>query len=501
MKHSPHTDNHSTPDKPRTLSSKPVIVNLSDVRPYEVQWLWQDRFALGKVTLLVGDPGLGKSFVTLDMAARVTTGRDWPDGAPGVSGSVVLLSAEDGPADTIRPRMESLGGFADRVDLVQMVKRGNSKNEQPFSLELDLPALAEALSKQWCPKLVVIDPVSAYLGGTDSHKNSDIRELMAPLSNLAERFHVAVVLVTHCNKTTSGPALYRSMGSIGFVALARTAWLVASDPNDHAGERRLLLLLKNNLSSQKTGLAFSIEGKSYDPSSAIVAWDPSPVLESADEVLGDAQQFRARTGKCEQAKAWLREMLAGEPVPATEIKREAKLDGFSTRTIERAKEGLEVVAKRQGFGKEGQWVWELPGHSTPKPSPDDLAANGEADALADPDAHSTPKPPPGDLASYGEAGDLNDPAAHSTPTSEGALAANDDDGVLCTNLEGNTVSEEEPGPDLPKERQVEEDGGRKELEPCPSCGGTHLYTTVFTEDALCGDCMPPPSEDSVNEWL
>jgi hypothetical protein len=450
MTHS-SSDNRSS-EQPNSFASKPVIVNLSDVRSESVDWLWQDRFALGKVTLLAGDPGLGKSFITLDMAARVTTGREWPDGAPGVLGSVILLSAEDGPADTIRPRMESLGGFVDRVDLIRMVKRGNSKNEQPFSLELDLPALDEALSQQWCPKLVVIDPISAYLGGTDSHNNSDIRTLLAPLSDLAERFHVAIVVVTHCNKTASGPAMYRSIGSIAFVASARTAWLVANDPLDHSAQRRLLLLLKNNLSPNKSGLAFSIQANSDDQSTAFVAWDSSPVQLSADAVLGEAQQNRGRIRKREQAKAWLKEMLMDEPLPATEIKRQAEADGFSARTIERAKEALGVVAQRHGFGKDGQWLWELPDHSVPTPPPENVADKGE-------------------------------------------------NGVLCTNLEENVVPVEEPMPDFSIERQVEEQGGQEEVEACPSCGGTRLWTTEFSDVALCGDCHPPRSENSVHAWL
>ena len=475
MTHFP-SDNHSS-EQSKPASSKPVIVNLASVKPETVDWLWRGRFALGKVTLLAGDPGLGKSFVTLDMAARVTTGTKWPDGEPGVIGSVVLLSAEDGPADTIRPRIESLGGFVDRIDLIRMVTRPNSENEQSFSLGRDLAALEETLSRQRDPRLVVIDPISAYLDGTDSHNNSDIRSLLMPLSDLADRLHVAIVIVTHLNKSDSGPALYRSMGSIAFVAAARAAWMVTKDPADPSGERRLLLASKNNLGPEKSGLAFWIQAKPDDHYGAVVAWDPTPVHKRVDEVFSEAQRKRDKKGKRDQAAEWLKETLAKGPVPQKEIARLSESEGIAERTLERAKKGIGVTSSNKGFGADGGWSWIPPDHSVPIP-------------------------PSENLASFEENGVLCDPNVPSLPTSKENLAPFEEDGALCVNLEENVVSEEDSEASFLKERQVEERGGTsRELGRCFRCGSERWWKSPFQAKPICGVCRPPQSTDAVRGWL
>jgi hypothetical protein len=472
MTHFP-SDNHSS-EQPKPPGSKPVIVNLGSVEPETVDWLWQGRFALGKVTLLTGDPGLGKSFITLDMAARVTTGREWPDGEPGETGSVVLLSAEDGPADTIRPRIESLGGFVDRIDLIRMVTRPNSKNEQSFSLGRDLAALEETISQQWCPKLVVIDPISAYLGGTDSHNNSDIRGLLTPLSDLADRLHVAIVVVTHLNKSDSGPALYRSMGSIAFVAAARAAWMVTKDPGDPSGERRLLLASKNNLGPGKTGLAFWIQAKPDGHYGAVVAWDPTPVHKRVDEVFSENQPKRNRREKRDRAAEFVKEALAEGPISSTELKRLAEANGHKWRTIARARKAISVAADKQGHGS---WHCELPDHSVPTPPSEELAPFEENAALCD-------------------------PSVHSLPTSKEDLAPFEEDGALCVNLEENVVSEEDSEASFLKERQVEERGGTsREFGRCFRCGSERWWKSPFQAKPICGVCRPPQGTDVARGWL
>jgi hypothetical protein len=206
----------------------PILISLADVQSRPIEWLWPGRIARGKVTLLAGDPGLGKSFLTLDLAARVSRGSPWPD-APDASaplGGVVLLSAEDDVEDTIRPRLDAAGADVHRIKLLQAVRHNYRENQKEaiFSLVTDLPALEAAILAVPGCQLVVIDPITAYLGETDSHKNAEIRGLIAPLAALAAKYGVAIVCVTHLNKSGSGPAIYRSIGSIAFVAAARAVW-------------------------------------------------------------------------------------------------------------------------------------------------------------------------------------------------------------------------------------------------------------------------------------
>src|SRR5262245_1316544 len=160
---------------------KPVVVKLADVQPEQVQWLWPGRIALGKLTLIAGEPGLGKSFLTLDIAARVTTGEKWPDDPTTfkLPGSVVLLSAEDDVADTIRPRLDAAGADVNHVHAIQAVEFKTDEADKPtrrtFNLERDLPALESTIAGLTDCQLVVIDPVSAYCGKVDSHNNSETR--------------------------------------------------------------------------------------------------------------------------------------------------------------------------------------------------------------------------------------------------------------------------------------------------------------------------------------
>jgi putative DNA primase/helicase len=362
---------------------EPIIVKLADVQPEQVQWLWPGRIALGKLTLIAGEPGLGKSFLTLDIAARVSRGRFWPDDPPGeppacagVSdgrpwppppaplGSVVLLSAEDDVADTIRPRLDAAGADVEKIIAIQgMEFHGRDKDKQKeraFSLEYDLPALEKAITSLPDCKLVVIDPVSAYCGRVDSHNNAETRGLLAPLTALAAKHKVAVLIVTHLNKNAGSKALHRFIGSIAFVAAARTAWLVAADKQHPA--RRLLLPVKNNLTVDRGGLAYGIvEGA--------LAWERGPVSMTADDAIGEDRRQDGHTER-DDAADWLRELLADGEVPQKEVKEAAKDNGYAWATVRRAKTKLGIKPKKEGFGKEARWLWRLPDQRCSKDAED-----------------------------------------------------------------------------------------------------------------------------------
>jgi putative DNA primase/helicase len=175
-----------------------VLRRVSDIPAQELQWLWPGRIPLGKLPLFAGDPGLGKSFVALDIAAHVTRGEKWPDGeqCSGGPGSVIVLSAEDDPADTIRPRLEAAGADLNKVHILQAVRRDKPNGEsrlESFSLESDLVLLQDAVVSLGDVRLVVIDPISAYLGSTDSHVNAKVRSLLSPLAELASSLRVVVL--------------------------------------------------------------------------------------------------------------------------------------------------------------------------------------------------------------------------------------------------------------------------------------------------------------------
>ncbi len=226
----------------------------STVEPEAVSWAWQRRFPLGKLTMLDGDPGHGKSLVTVDIAARISSGRPMPDGTVGVSGGVVMLNAEDGIADTIVPRLKLAGADLDRALILNTV--GHGDNERPLSLPEDMEELRQGIAAVGAVA-VFIDPLMAFLSGAvDSHRDQDVRRTLAQLARLAEETHVAVVLVRHLNKMTGTNPLYRGGGSIGIVGASRAAYLVASDPGDATLE--VLACTKNNLAMTPQSIGFRV---------------------------------------------------------------------------------------------------------------------------------------------------------------------------------------------------------------------------------------------------
>ncbi len=357
----------------KSLESEPVTVCLADVTPTPVKWFWPSRIALGKLTLIVGDPGLGKSFITLDMAARVSRGMAWPD-CPAVyntPGGVVLLSAEDDLGDTIRPRLDAAGADLLRIKALTTIKRfapalGKDVFE-PFSLTKYLPALERTIESVSDCRLVVIDPVSAYLGGTDSHKNADVRGMLAPLSELAARHGVAIIAVNHLRKG-EGPAMYRAMGSLAFIAAARAAYCVSKDKDDPTGKRRLFLPIKNNLGNDRDGLAYCLDDTFSANGQPVVKWEATPVSISADDALSeDGGRGEEDPSELEEAKTWLADMLAAAPMLAKDVLAQSRQNGISKRTLYRAKKALNVTTTKKGF--DTGWAWRLPGTpDTPAPA-------------------------------------------------------------------------------------------------------------------------------------
>lgn len=339
----------------------PMTARLADVTPEPVRWLWPGRIPRGKLTMLAGDPGLGKSFITLDLASRTSTGAGWPDrpGEPGdAPGGVVLLSAEDDVADTIRPRLDAAGADVTRIIALNAVRRYDAEagwTEANFSLAADLAALEQAIAQEGNCRLVIIDPISAYLGGTDSHKNADTRGLLAPLAKLAAKHDVAIVAVTHLRKG-EGPAVYRTMGSLAFVAAARAAFAVMPDQEDDSGRRRLFLPVKQNLAADVGGLAYHLgTGGHAQP---VVHWHADAVTISADEAL--APRRGPDPDARQEAEEWLTAALADGPRPASELKAEAKETGIAEKTLKRAKKALRVTSLRVGYGEKGSFSWAMP---------------------------------------------------------------------------------------------------------------------------------------------
>jgi putative DNA primase/helicase len=331
------------------------LVSVSSIKCQPLRWLWPYRVPLGKLTILAGDPGLGKSLLLLDLAARVSCGHPLPDGDSAELGDVIVVSAEDDPADTIRPRLEAAGADLERVHILRESYQhfeGGKHRFKEFSLD-DLEILADALDsiaqRGRAVRLMVIDPISAYLGGLDGNDNGDIRGMLRPLAELAAHRGVAIIGLSHLRKGSSPVAIYRVIGSLAFAAAARAVHAVVRDPADKA--RRLFLPVKCNLGPDKSGLAYRIEG---GPDGVPrMRWEEGRVELEADALLGD--RGGEHHSELEEAADFLRDILADGPIPAVEIPRRVAETGISMSTVNRAKQRAGVVSRREGTA----WVWAL----------------------------------------------------------------------------------------------------------------------------------------------
>jgi KaiC/GvpD/RAD55 family RecA-like ATPase len=337
-----------------------IYRTLDTVTPRKLSWLWPGRIPLGKYTEVIGYPGVGKSVMLIDLMARVSRGGPCPDSQePMGPGDVVLLTAEDDAADTVRPRLDAAKADVSRVYHLDAIRWYDSdakqKTVRSISLDRDVPAIEEVLTKCRDPKLVVIDPITAYCGDIDSHKAAEVRALLMPITSMAAQHGVAIVGITHFNKGTNGPAVGRGMGSLAWVAAARMAWGVVKDTADPS--TRLVLPIKCNLAADASGLSYKIVDMDGVP---VVAWSNTAVTTSIDDVLAAASGKNKATPKRQNAQVWLADLLANGRMPAAEVWHEADKAGMGERLVHWAKSQLGVTPYIEGFGRDGIWYWELP---------------------------------------------------------------------------------------------------------------------------------------------
>jgi hypothetical protein len=278
----------------------------------------------------------------------------WPDiDMPADAGNVIILSAEDDPADTIKPRLIAAGADLKRCHVLQAVKtfREGKEGVRTFDLTRDVNRLAVEMEKIGNVRLVIIDPISAYLGATDSHNNADMRGLLAPLSAMAAQHGAAIMLVTHMNKSNEQDALLRVIGSIGLIAAARAGYAVLKDRERH--DIRYIVPLKNNIGNDRDGFAFHIESVTLPEGirTSKILWHDGMV--NAHAILRPENKSETNG-----AHGFLKELLSGGAMPAKDVLENGDSAGYSKAALQRAASRLKVIRKKTGM--EGGWVWALP---------------------------------------------------------------------------------------------------------------------------------------------
>ncbi|HZA24308.1 MAG TPA: AAA family ATPase [Dehalococcoidia bacterium] len=328
------------------------ITSLQDVVLEQVKPLWPKRIFLGKLAVLAGDPGLGKSYASLDIAARVSLGGPWPDGSGRAPrGNVLLLSAEDGLADTIKPRLELLGADMSRIySLGLTVKKGTE--DISLSLQEHLPQIEKFIVEKEII-LLVVDPLLAFTGKADTHKTAEVRGLLSPIAAMAGRARCAILSVMHPNKNSSETNLiYRISASLDFAAAARSVMVVAKHPDNP--DQRVMATVKCNLSAHPEPMAFGFTHDGCFAWRGVTELDMSRLMASAD---------REDSSALDEAKQFLQEVLADGEMPARDVLGEARECSIHEKTLRRAVKdlGIDVVrVGEQGKKGGGRWVWRLP---------------------------------------------------------------------------------------------------------------------------------------------
>ena len=313
------------------------MIKMSEIQSQEIDWLWYPFIPYGKLTIVQGDPGDGKTTMVLNIAAKLSKGEGLEENMQVPEPmNIIYQTAEDGLADTVKPRLEAAGADCEKVLVI---------DESDKSLSMSDERLEEAI-KQTGARLLILDLIQAYLGGgVDMNRANEARDMTKKLGALAEKYKCAIVLIGHMNKAAGNKAAYRGMGSIDFFAVARSVLLVGRVEGQP--DIRAVVQIKNNLAAFGHPKAFQLSEDGF-------RWLGDYEI-TADEVLGG---IAPKVNKFEQAKQLLWELAeTSNMVSSTEIMELAKEEGISKRTMESAKRELQIPAKRIN----NTWYWDLNG--------------------------------------------------------------------------------------------------------------------------------------------
>jgi hypothetical protein len=343
------------------LAARSVVVCLGDVMPERVTWLAPGFLPLGKFVIVEGDPGQGKSTLTLEICARVTRGQSVLGAPPREPRNVVLVTYEDGLADTVRPRIDALGGDANRVYVFRAVAIGDA-DERPPTFPDDVSRL-QAIIRKYDAALVILDPLGAALSDAiDSHKDAAVRRVTARLAQLAEDTSACILGVRHLTKAAASNAVRAGGGSIAFIGAARVALLVSEHPDDRGKpqheRRRVLATVKNNLAPHAPSRIFELyQPEGHEHPRIRLLGETTLSADDLNAVHADAAP--EERDQASERGDWLREILRDGPLDSKELRKLAREAGYNERTLRRTAQSIGVQFRREGNGRNHRTVWEL----------------------------------------------------------------------------------------------------------------------------------------------
>lgn len=344
------------------------LVSASDLTPESVDWIWDGWLAAGKMHVLGGAPGTGKTTIAMALAATVSIGGRWPDGTRAEAGNVVIWSGEDDLKDTLVPRLHACGADTSRVHFVSgVVDDGRWVSFDPAA---HMATLKHELRRIGGVKLLIVDPVVSAVGG-DDHKNGSVRRGLQPLVDLAMQEHCAALGITHFTKGTAGrDPLERITGSLAFGALARLVMVAAKhqEQTDDGQTKRILCRAKSNLGPDDGGFEYDLNQEPLRQYEGVVAsrvlWG-NAIEGGARDILAaaDATADDDNDGSLDDAVQFLRDLLSDGPLNAKQVWSNANGAGFSKHIIQSAQKRLKIKPRKEGSHnseKPNRWVWALP---------------------------------------------------------------------------------------------------------------------------------------------
>jgi len=345
-------------DKPadKPVVSHIVAIPLADVEGKDIQWFWPNRIPSGMLSLLVGNPGVGKSFLTMFICSRVSTGEDWPDAENTMEpGSVLLFSDEESLEYAIKPRLDSHGADCTKIFAVPHIKKADG-NPDTFCIDEHIQLLRDYLEEVPDCRLIIFDPITAYLGAVNANNNAEVRGALIGLQSLAQEKKVTILGINHFSKKADLDAIHRILRSTGFVAAARAVWAVIQESyrDDFEGEPgRLLIPVKSNYSIAPTALKFHIvDGQ--------IVFEDGQHQANIDVLLQNAKKKGGRrSSKRDAIVKWLEERIGEEPVLADDLKAEAEEKGFNWRYVQYIANDIGIhKAKSEAHSNKSIWMKE-----------------------------------------------------------------------------------------------------------------------------------------------
>lgn len=355
------------PSAPEPLGEWVSMIRGSDLTPQPIQWIWPGWLASGKVHILGGAPGTGKTTISLSLAATISSGGVWPDGTKSPKGKAVIWSGEDDPSDTLIPRLKLSGANLDNIYFVGNVHHGHDR--RAFDPALDTDSLLYQLMDLSDVRLLIVDPIVSAIAG-DSHKNAEVRRSLQPLADLAASLRCALLGITHFSKGTTGrEPVERLTGSLAFGAVARIVMVAAKHQvsSGDAESQRVFLRAKSNIGPDKGGFAYELVQSEIKEHPGVIAscvqWK-EPIDGSARDLLREVDEVPDEIDResLPDAKIFLHDLLSDGPKSAKDVRKDADGAGYSWATIRRAQQKLGIKARKEGghFGGYQKWVWALP---------------------------------------------------------------------------------------------------------------------------------------------